>query len=856
MKTTQMKNLKRGIPKGGTKQTKAKLPQYKAKNKLVHGKGKVLLKFSSMNPSCMRSKDVGKKLSTENSSCEEQLVPGYDLKWRKKYVPKKAAQHSMGRSLEKSVDAMAKAQLPRDIDDKRYHDVSEQRNIGSPVIVEAFSKDLSSYHIPKVLRNSNQRVQTKKDVSKNVSLHKQSIKPKRDEACVIVGELLHPISKNLNDARAALPLKTNCKLRKDGESSQNIGNNVRPNQWKSGKPYMMREECNDANNVTNIHDAGIKSNLLEKKSLIKPANATNNQDQIRFYSLRNKVVVIMSDRGKFCFTGKLVVRVLYGAIEAYGYVITTENDSIEIYSPRGYSNVSIETSEKCSENSKVDIWTALSLEGIDRYERNKLTTDIEQLQPGMAVAVLSNLETKLTRFLKVYYPFRLFPRIRNPSYNCWTNPRRAEEILQSNVYIGDVACKELIADPRVTQEITEKMLNRWRENQWSCALIAGGKSVGKSTTTRYLINSLLPVSKMVVLVDVDPGQTECTPPGCISYSVIEQPLMGPNFTHLRIPAFQLYIGDVNVSRCITRYIEGMKMLMDRLSNCPILSRLPVVINTMGFTYGIGWDIIMFTVKLIRPSFVVQIMSEKSKNNYVGYLSKQVVNRQVVPWAPWSTNVGDWSEPCDHELIVVHSQAERKSAVEYENWNMEPYQQRELVMISYLSELGQKPKNAAAFYENAISFGINEAVPYVISFESLFISIPRASVPPLYVLNVVNGNIVALCGIDVESDESQECEVTSGLRVLNKSPLCTCYGFGIVRGVDMEEKEIYISTPLPISMMRYVNCLVGCIPVPITLLQTNKQKHVPYTGETDVLPMSREHRRGYFRMRYEKVQNNA
>ncbi|CAK9819927.1 Polynucleotide 5'-hydroxyl-kinase NOL9 [Anthophora plagiata] len=535
----------------------------------------------------------------------------------------------MGRSLEKSVDAMAKAQLPRDIDDKRYHDVSEQRNIGSPVIVEAFSKDLSSYHIPKVLRNSNQRVQTKKDVSKNVSLHKQSIKPKRDEACVIVGELLHPISKNLNDARAALPLKTNCKLRKDGESSQNIGNNVRPNQWKSGKPYMMREECNDANNVTNIHDAGIKSNLLEKKSLIKPANATNNQDQIRFYSLRNKVVVIMSDRGKFCFTGKLVVRVLYGAIEAYGYVITTENDSIEIYSPRGYSNVSIETSEKCSENSKVDIWTALSLEGIDRYERNKLTTDIEQLQPGMAVAVLSNLETKLTRFLKVYYPFRLFPRIRNPSYNCWTNPRRAEEILQSNVYIGDVACKELIADPRVTQEITEKMLNRWRENQWSCALIAGGKSVGKSTTTRYLINSLLPVSKMVVLVDVDPGQTECTPPGCISYSVIEQPLMGPNFTHLRIPAFQLYIGDVNVSRCITRYIEGMKMLMDRLSNCPILSRLPVVINTMGFTYGIGWDIIMFTVKLIRPSFVVQIMSEKSKNNYVGYLSKQVVNRQVM-----------------------------------------------------------------------------------------------------------------------------------------------------------------------------------------------------------------------------------
>lgn len=72
---------------------------------------------------------------------------------------------------------------------------------------------------------------------------------------------------------------------------------------------------------------------------------------------------------------------------------------------------------------------------------------------------------------------------------------------------------------------------------------------------------------------------------------------------------------------------------------------------------------------------------------------------------------------------------------------------------------------------------------------------------------------------------------------------------------MERKEIFINTPLPVTVMRYVNCLMGCIPVPITLLQINQQRNVPYTGGNDVLPMSREHRRGYFRMRYQKVQNN-
>lgn len=271
---------------------------------------------------------------------------------------------------------------------------------------------------------------------------------------------------------------------------------------------------------------------------------------------------------------------------------------------------------------------SLSLEGIDRNQKNKLVDEIEQIQPGMAVLLLSNLDNKLTRFLHVFYPFRLFPKIKNTPYYSWADPKRAETILQSNLYIDNSTCKELIIDPRIAQEVSEKMLNCWRSNEWSCALIAGGKGVGKSTTTRYLINSLLPASKMVILMDVDPGQTECTPPGCISYSLIERPLMGPNFTHLTTPVFQLYIGDVNVSRCITRYIEAVKMLFDKLLNCPNLSRLPIVINTMGFSQGVGWDIIMFTIKLIRPSFVVQIMSEKPKNNYIGYLSKQVVNRQV------------------------------------------------------------------------------------------------------------------------------------------------------------------------------------------------------------------------------------
>ncbi|CAL7937251.1 unnamed protein product [Xylocopa violacea] len=565
----------------------------------------------------------------------------------------------------------------------------------------------------------------------------------------------------------------------------------------------------------------------------------------------------MPEKVQFCFTGKLVVNVMYGAIEIYGYVITAESGPIEVYSPRGYSNVSIATSEKFPRQTESEIWTSLSTEGIDQMQRDKLVAEIGEIQAGTAVVFLWNLENKLTQFLQEFYPFRLFPRIKSIPYCCWTDQRRAEIILQSNLYTSNYACKELIIDSRIATELAEKMLNRWRENVWSCSLIAGGKSVGKSTTVRYFINRLLSVSKMVVLLDVDPGQTECTPCGCISYSLIEEPLMGPNFTHLKIPVFPLYIGHVDVSRCITRYIEGVKVLVDKLTKCPILSRLPIIVNTMGFTQGIGWDIILFTIKLIRPSFVVQIMSGKPKNNYIGYLSKQVVNRQEVPWTAWSTNIIDWSEPCDHELVVVRSHAERKGGPGYENWNMQPYQQRELVMVSYLSQIAQISTSSASTRYNTLPLSIDEAVPYVTTFESLCISISRPSVPPSHVLNVVNGNIVALCGIDLDNNESSNsASTTSGPRVLNRLPLCACYGFGIVRGVDMERKEIFINTPLPAAMMRYVNCLAGCIPVPVTLLGLNRHKNIPYIGGNNVLPMSREHRRGYFRMRYQKVSHDG
>ncbi|XP_076394495.1 polynucleotide 5'-hydroxyl-kinase NOL9 isoform X1 [Megachile rotundata] len=847
MKTPQVKKLKTKIVKVSTKQTKAILPAYKAKRKLVGGKRKSLRLI--MKSSRTRTKTVQKV------SPDKKQSPGSEcsvLQRRKKTrtVSKEfdnAKQNSMGVFLESSRHDSAEVSLARERGAERCSDVSEQRNIGAPVIVEALSENLSSLSIPEVFRHDRGTRARENYVTDFDRSCMRTIDSRQNDIDVTRSSSDNNNSNDEGNHNRITPSSTNSRRqRKLKKPSRNVNANDPTASPDKGNTSVDRGEervideadKDDDTSETNVTCANNSSNEIR-----------NDRCPVRFYCLKNKVVAVMAEKSRFCFTGKLVVNVIYGAIQAYGCVTSARNGPVEIYSPRGYSNVLIETSDGSLPDDQSDVWTKLNAEGINRDIKNKLVVDIDQVRSGMAVVLLWNLENKLTKFLNVYYPFRLFPRIKNASYHSWTEPKRAEVILQSNLYTGNNDCKELIVDPRVACEVGEKMLNDWRANKWSCALIAGGKSVGKSTTTRYLINSILAACKQVVLVDVDPGQTECTPAGCISYSLIEEPLMGPNFTHLKTPIFQLYIGDVNVSRCITRYIESMRLLIDKLCSSTMLSRLPIVVNTMGFSQGIGWEIIMYTIKLIRPSLVVQIMSEKSKNNYIGYLSKQVVNRQQ-PWASWSVNVVDWNRPCVHELYVVRSHAERKAAPGYETWNMEPYQQRELVMISYLSEIVRTPN------DKIVSLNINEAVPYTTSFSSLFVSIPRAFVPPTHVLNVINGNIVALCGINTEDDESRGIEVTSGLRILDRSPLCACYGFGIVRGVDTEREEVYINTPLPIRTMQYVNCLMGCIPLPITLLQPSQQKNVPYTGGNQVLPMSREPRRGYFRMRYQKVQNNA
>jgi polynucleotide 5'-hydroxyl-kinase GRC3/NOL9 len=67
--------------------------------------------------------------------------------------------------------------------------------------------------------------------------------------------------------------------------------------------------------------------------------------------------------------------------------------------------------------------------------------------------------------------------------------------------------------------------------------LCGGKSVGKSTLLRVLVNTLLDNqrsansnNKGILVIDLDPGQAEFTAPGVMSAVLVKSPLLGPGYT--------------------------------------------------------------------------------------------------------------------------------------------------------------------------------------------------------------------------------------------------------------------------------------------------------------------------------------
>lgn len=531
---------------------------------------------------------------------------------------------------------------------------------------------------------------------------------------------------------------------------------------------------------------------------------------------REQFLLLMNHPNAVYFKGILCISILKGSVEVLGCTMNVSNTRQTVYSPKGSSMLSIETcfsspSSK-SDDDAVDLGLQLSEEITAEMQHRDCVVLLEKPRPSPLEGYLKTLPAFMHLFTFTELKERYASERESSPFN------RAEEILQCVFELSNTAehLKRHQKGPD-WEEITND-INR----ESARTVVCGGKGVGKSTFVRFLVNRSLPVFREVLYLDFDPGQPEFTVPGCVSAVIVKQPLLGPSFTHLTTPEQMVFVGELNITQCPTQYMDSVQHIISHCNSQPELSRMPWIVNTMGFNKGIGVDLTNSVIRMLKPQHVIQIQSVNTEFNFPELLSPAYVCSYQNRFCELPSD----DDPLKYALHPMRTMAEKKKGMA--PWGMGAPRLREAVILSYLSRMVQPPKYILA-----------DTVPYMAPFCKVTLCVCHAKLPFCQILSAINGNLVALCsysGVDILVPDDPQLP-----SVLGQQPVCPCLGFGIVRGVDMQEKCLFLITPVPEAILSTVNCLIlGTIMLPSYVYSTASEceGEIPYMATGPGHPLSK------------------
>ncbi|XP_023796168.1 polynucleotide 5'-hydroxyl-kinase NOL9 isoform X2 [Cyanistes caeruleus] len=356
-------------------------------------------------------------------------------------------------------------------------------------------------------------------------------------------------------------------------------------------------------------------------------------------------------------------------------------------------------------------------------------------------------------------------------------------------------------------------------------LVCGPKSTGKSTFNRYLINLLLNRLPVVEYMECDIGQTEFTPPGCVSLSSVTEPILGPPFTHQQMPRKMVYYGQTSCEQDTERYLDVVKYVFSCYKK-----EVPLIINTMGWVKGEGLLLLIDIIRLLTPSHIVQMdmcdwkamppLTSEHIHFSAGLHTKGKQQSKCKQLGAddvesWKYPEGEDMSTPQHKLLYVHPEFPRAGVAGEARVHSGIL--RDMSILGYLGHL-QSPDIGAVL-------PLHSLVPYQVPFNAVALRVIHTDVAPSNIMYAVNASWVGLCCIP----EEVRCQ-SDGPVLLTQTPICDCLGFGIVRGVDMEKKLYHILTPVPPENLRLVNCLLlGNIAIPNCVLvgQQGIEGEIPY-----------------------------
>jgi len=365
-------------------------------------------------------------------------------------------------------------------------------------------------------------------------------------------------------------------------------------------------------------------------------------------------------------------------------------------------------------------------------------------------------------------------------------------------------------EDRAKHKHQEKGLQQALTERGLSIVVYGPKNAGKSTYIRYLLNSLLSLYPSgIAFLDLDIGQSEIGCPSFLSLHIITSPLLSQPYAHVQKGemAWCEFVGDVTVVSDPAAYSSairrGYAYYLDHLSpsSHKASSYIPLLVNTMGWVKGLGKELLEDIVGLIKPVYCVDMRVEIEGKN----------NGEDAGVELQSTN--KYANTVFRNTRVVSSDAASAA--------IPPPKLRALQLLSYFS-LHPSCTSPVSFQHFPSIF--QYLPPYSVQWGRISFYHVFSPLSPQHILAAFNVSFVALYIVeDVETLE--HISAPAGLRLLKARPPLergTCVGLGMVRGVDVQKKCVYVITPVAADIVQHVNCVMrGNLEIPtLAMLPTS------------------------------------
>ncbi|KAL7552579.1 hypothetical protein ACHAWF_015885 [Thalassiosira exigua] len=412
--------------------------------------------------------------------------------------------------------------------------------------------------------------------------------------------------------------------------------------------------------------------------------------------------------------------------------------------------------------------------------------------------------------------------------------------------------------------------HKWAQEKRDRILVCGAKGVGKSTLLRYATNRILSARSdvatsngrdcpsSVAVLDLDCGQSELSPPGMLTLTVVSRPLLSDPPVHMVCGGScdhygrnqnegeglehksAYFFGDITSKADPDAYIEMTSQLIKQYIDLQEKQgwALPLVVNTDGWVKGLGYEILSAIIGAVHPGYVLQIMGNtKAKSFDLSFIGHPIDSYadDIDPQYQWVVRV---IQAFDESLLPAIDDDNRSRRSMDSSSSTGPLlasasDHRVLRLCTYFlgghQEMANLRSNILGEHES-ISFhkerGVHDPnhiigstlasmLPYAVPFHSVKLYpslglLDGTAEPELLwgvqgdlarndTLDSLNGSIIGLC-----CEPSEFPNFNAGVGV----PLLPCVGLGIIRSIDHIHKTFFVLTPTQPRLLQYVNAFVG------------------------------------------------